>query len=110
MPPPPVGDTVESAMACTPLSVKPLNGLNVPMTSDLPGRLICGSQNLKRGARADGNFDVPKFQKTRFGASECESIKGVEVGIGRDPKCDNCEEEIWKRLRGGSMAGGLHKT
>jgi len=33
-------------------------------------------------------------------------MKGVEVRIGGDPKADNCEEQISKRLRGGSMAGG----
>jgi len=33
-------------------------------------------------------------------------MKDVEVRIGGDPKGDNCEEQISKRLRGGSMAGG----
>jgi len=103
MPPPPVGDTVESAMARTPLGVKSSNRLNVPMSSDLLGRL---SETLKRGAPDDENLDVPKFKKTRLGASERESMKGVEVRIGGDPKDDNCEEQISKRLRGGSMAGG----
>ena len=106
MPLPPVGDTVESAMAGTPLAVKSLNRLKVPMSSDLLGRLIRGSENLKRGAPGDGNMEVPKFKKTRFGASECESMKGGEVRIGGDPKGGNCEEQIWKRLGGGSMARG----
>ena len=65
MPPPPVGDTVESTMARTPLAVKSLNRLNVPMSSDLPGSLIPGSETLKRGALDDENLDVPKFKKTR---------------------------------------------
>jgi len=101
MPPPPVGDTVESAMAHTPLAVKSLNRLNVPMSSDLLGRLIHGSETLKRGALDDENLDIPKFKKTCFGASECESMKGLEVCIGGDPMGDNCEEQISKRLRGG---------
>jgi len=33
-------------------------------------------------------------------------MKGIEVRIGRDPKGDDCEEQISKRLREGSMAGG----
>ena len=33
-------------------------------------------------------------------------MKSVEVGIGGDPKADNCEAQISKRLRGGSIAGG----
>jgi len=33
-------------------------------------------------------------------------MKGVEGRIGRDPKGDNCEEQISKRVRGGAMAGG----
>jgi len=33
-------------------------------------------------------------------------MKGVEVRIGGEPKGHNCEEQISKRLRGGSMAGG----
>jgi len=93
-------------MARTPLAVKSLNRLNVPMSSDLLGRLIRGSETLKRGAPDDKNLDVPEFKKTRLGALERESMKGVEVRIGRDPKGDNCEEQISKRLRGGSMAGG----
>jgi len=64
MPPPPVGDTVESAMARTPLAVKCLNRLNVPMSSDLLGRLIGWSETLKRGALDDENLDVPKCKKT----------------------------------------------
>ena len=83
--PAPVGNTVESAMAHTPLAVKSLNRLNVPMGSDLLGRLIRGSETLKRGAPDDENLDVPKFKKTRFGASKRESMKGVEVRIGGDP-------------------------
>jgi len=106
MPPAPVRDTVESAMARTPLAVKSLNRLNVPMSSDLLGRLIRGSETLKCGAPDDENLEVPKFKKTRLGASERESMKGVEVRIGGDPKGDNCEEQISKRLHGGSMAGG----
>ena len=106
MPPPPVGDTVESAMARTPLTVKSLNRLNVPISSDLLWRLIRWSETLKRGAPDDESLDVPKFKKTRLGASERESMKGVEVRIGGDPKGDNCEEQISKRLRGASMAGG----
>jgi len=93
-------------MARTPLAVKSLNSLNVPMSSDLLGCLIRGSESLKRGAPDDENLDVPKFKKTALGASERESIKGLEVHIGGDPKGDNCEEQISKRLGGGSMAGG----
>jgi len=33
-------------------------------------------------------------------------MKGVEVRIGGDLQVDNCVEQISKRLRGGSMAGG----
>jgi len=106
MPLPPVGDTVASAMARTPLAVKSLNRLNVPMSSDLLGRLIRQSETPKRGAPDDENLDVPQFKKSPLGASERECIKGVEVRIGGDPKGDNCEEQISKRLRGGSMAGG----
>jgi len=106
MPPPPVGDTVESAMARIPLAIKSLNRLNVPMSSDLLGRLIRGSETLKRGAPDDENLHVPKFKKTHLGASERESMKGVEVRICGDPKGDNCEEQISKRLGGGSMARG----
>jgi len=108
MPPPPVGDTVESAMARTPLVDKSLNRLNVPMSSDLHGRLIRGSEPepLKGGDPDDENSDVPKFKKTRLGALEPESMKGVEVGIGGDLKGDNCGEQISRRLSGGSMAGG----
>ena len=80
------------------------------MSSDLLGPLIRGSEPLKRGAPHDENLDVPKFKKTRLGASKRESMKGVEVRIGGDPKGDNCEEQTSKRLRGGSMAGGVHKT
>jgi len=76
------------------------------MSSDLLGRLIRGSETLKRGARDDENLGVPKFKKTRLGVSERESMKGIEVRIGGDPKGDNCEEQVSKRLRGGSMAGG----
>jgi len=76
------------------------------MSSDLLGRLIRGSETLKRGAPDDENLDFPKFKKTLLGASERESMKGVEVRIGGDPNRDNCEEQISKRLRGGSMAGG----
>jgi len=104
--PPPVGDTVETTMAGTPLAVKSLNRLNVPMFSDLLGCLIRGRDTLKRSAPDDENLDVPKFKKTRLGASERESMKGIEVRIGRHPKGDNFEEQISKRLRGGSMAGG----
>jgi len=99
--PPPVGDTVESAMARTPLAVQSLNRLNVPMSSDLLGRLIRGSKTLKRGAPDEENLDVPKFKKTGLGASKRASMKAVEVRIGRDPKGDNCEELISKRVRGG---------
>ena len=106
MPPPPVGDTVESAMARTPLAIQSLNRLNVPMSSHLLRRLIRGSETLKRGALDDENLDIPTFKKTRLGGSVHESKKGVEVCIGGDPKGDNCEIQILKRLRGGSMAGG----
>jgi len=94
MPPPPVGHTVESAMACTPLAVKSLNRLNVPMSSHLLGHLIRWSGTLKRGTPDDEHLDVPKFKKTGLGASERESMKGVEVRIGGHPKGDNCEEQI----------------
>jgi len=104
MPPPPVGTTVESAMARTPPAVKSLSRLNVPMTSDLLGRLTRGSETLKRGAPDDENLIVPKFKKTGLGVSEHESMKGVEVRIGGNPKGDNCEAQISKRLQGGSMA------
>jgi len=111
MPPPRVGATVESVMARTPLAVKSLNRLNVAMSSDLLGRLIRRSETLKRGAPDDENLDIPKFKKTRLRASERESMKGVEVRIGRDPKSDNCDKQISKRLRGGSMArGGSHNV
>jgi len=93
-------------MARTPLAVKSLNRLNVPMSSHLLGRLIRQSETPKRGAPDDENLDVPKFNKSPLVASEREYIKGVEVRIGGDPKGDNCEEQISKRLRGGSMAGG----
>jgi len=106
MPPLPVGDTVECAMVHTQLAVKSLNQLNVPISFDLLGRLISGSETLKGGAPDDENFDVPKFKKTRLGASEHESMKRVEVRIGGDLMGDNCEEQISKRLRAGSMAGG----
>jgi len=105
MPPSPVGDSVESAMTRTPLAVKSLNRLNVPISSHLLGRPIRASETLKRGAPDDENLDVPKFKKTRLGASERETMKGVDVRIGGDPKGDNCGEQISKRLRGGSMAG-----
>jgi len=105
MPPPPVGDTVESAMARTPLAVKSLNRLNVPMSSDLLGRPIRGSEYLKRGAPDEEHLDVLKFEKTRLGASERESMKGVEVRIGGNPKGDNSVEQILKTLRRGSIAG-----
>jgi len=68
LPPPPVGDTVESAMGCTPLTIKSVNRLNVPMSSDVLGGLIRGSETLKRGAPDDENLDVPQFMKTRLGA------------------------------------------
>jgi len=106
MPPPTVGDTVECAMVRTQLAVKSLNRLNFRMSFDLVGRLIQGSETLKRGALDDENLAVPKFKKARLGASEHESMKGVEVRIAGDLKGDNCEEQISKRLRAGSMAGG----
>jgi len=53
MPPLPVADTVESALASTLLSVQSLSQLNVPMSSDLHGCLTRGSETLKRGALAD---------------------------------------------------------
>ena len=62
------------------------------MSSDLLGRLIRRSETLKRGAPDDENLDDPKFMKTCLGASERESMKGVEVGIGGDAKGDICEE------------------
>jgi len=101
MPPPPVGDTVESAMARTPLAVKSLNRLNVPMSSDLLGCLIHGNETLKRRGQDDENLDIPKFKKTGLGGSEGESMKDVEVRIGGNPKGENCEEQISKRLRRG---------
>jgi len=78
------------------------------MASDLLGCLIRGSEpeNLKRGAPDDENLHVPKFEKTRLGASERESMKGGGVRIGRDLKGDNCQEPISKRLRRTSMAAG----
>jgi len=103
MGPPPVGNTVESTTARTPLALKSLNQLNVSMSSDLLGRLIRGSETLKRGAPDDENLDVPKFKKTCLGASERESMKGVEVRVG-GLTGDNCEEQISKTLRGSSMA------
>jgi len=106
MPPPPLGDTVECAIVRTQLAVKSLNRLNFPLSFDLLGRLIRGSETLKRGALDAENLDVPKFKKTRLGASEHESMNGVEVRIGGDLKGDNCEEQISKRLRAGSMAAG----
>jgi len=107
MRPPPVGDTVESAMGRTLLAVKSLSGLNVPMSSDLLGYLTCGSQSLKCGAPADNeDLDVPEFKKTRLGALEPKSMKGVEVHNSGNLKGDNSEEQISKRLRRSSMAGG----
>jgi len=103
MPAPPVGDTVQSS---TPLAVKPLSRLKVPMCCYLLGRQTRGRETLKSGAPDDENLHVAKFKKTRLGGSESKSIKGVVVGIGRDPKGDNCEKQISKRLRAGSMAGG----
>jgi len=93
-------------MARTPLAVKSLNRLNVPMSSDLLGHIIRGSETLKRSAPDDENLDFPKFKKTRLGASQRESMKGVEVRIGGNPKGDNSEKQISKRLRRGSMSGG----
>jgi len=109
MPPPPVGDTVESTMARTALAVKSLSCLNGPMSSDLLGRLTSKSETLTGGAPDDENLNIPKFKKTRLEVSEHESMKGVEACLGGDPKGDNCEEQISRRLRGGSMAGGVHK-
>jgi len=101
MPLHPVGDTVESGIARAPLAVKSLNRRNAQMSSDLLGRLIPRSETLKRGGPDDENLDIPKFMKPRLGASEQESMKGVEVRIGGDPKADNCKEQIPKRLCGG---------
>jgi len=107
MPPPPVANTVESAMARTPLAFKSLNRLNVPMSSNLLGHLTCDSETLKCSAPADDPyFDFPEFKKTRLDASEAEFMKGVEVHIGGNPKGDNCEELISKRLRGCNGRGG----
>jgi len=82
------------------------------MASDLLGHLTCGSETLKQGLLADDeSLDVPEFKKTRLDASERESMKGVEVHIGWNPKGDNCEQLISKRLRGSSMAeGGLQNV
>jgi len=104
MPPPLVRDSVESAMARTPVAVKSLNRLNIPKSSDLRGRLIHGSETLKHGAPDDENLDVPKLKKTRLGAWECESMNGIEVRIHGNPKGANCQEQISNRLGGGSMA------
>jgi len=105
MPPLPVSDSVESAMARTQLALKSLSPLNVPMSSDLLGRLTRHSESLKCGAPADDEYlDVPEFKKIRLGVSELESMKGLEVHIGGDPNGDNCEKLISKRLHGGSMA------
>jgi len=98
MPPPAVGYTVESTTARTPLAVKSLSRLNVPMHSDLLGRLTRWSATLNRGARDDESLEVAKFKKRSLGASERESMKDIEVRIGRDPKSDNYEELISKRL------------
>jgi len=76
------------------------------MSSELLGRQTRRSETLKRGAPDDENLDFPKFWKTCLGASEHESMKGLEVRIGRDPKSNNCEEHRAKSLRRGSMAGG----
>jgi len=110
MPPRPVGDTVASAMARTPLAVKSLNRLNVPMCCDLLGRPIRGSETLKRGARDDGNLDVPKFKKTPLGASERESMKGGEVRIGRDPRPTIVRNKYRRDFTGVQWPGGDHKT
>jgi len=106
MPPPLVADTVESAMARTPLTVKSLRRLNVLMSSDLLGHLTHGSETLTCGAPDDENFHILKLEKTRLEGSERESMNGVELLIGGDQKGDNCAEQISKRVRGGSMARG----
>jgi len=106
MPAPPVGDTVQSPIASTPLAVKPLSRLKVPMCCYLLGRQTRGRETLKSGAPDDENLHVAKFKKTGLGGSESKSIKRVVIRIGRDPKGDNCEKQISKRLRAGSMPGG----
>jgi len=89
---PPVSATVESAMARTLIAVKSLSQLNVPMSSYVLVPLARGSESVKRGAPDEENLDVPKFNKTSLGALERESMRGVEVRIGGDPKGHNCEE------------------
>jgi len=48
---------------------------------------------------------ILKLKKTHVGASRRESIKGVEVHIGGNPKSDNFQALISKTLRGSTMAG-----
>jgi len=98
MPPPAVGYTVESTTARTTLAVKSLSRLNVPMYSGLLGCLTRWSATLNRGARDDEGLEVAKFKKRSLGVLERESMKDVEVHIGRDPKSDNYEEQISKKV------------
>jgi len=63
IPPPPLGETVETSMAGTPLGVKSLNRLNVPMSSDLHARLIGGNATRKGGAPDDENLDLLNLRK-----------------------------------------------
>jgi len=110
MPPPCVGNTVESGMACSLLAVKSLSRLHVPMFFDQLGCLTHDSETLNCGAPDNENLNYCKLKKSPFGTLERESLKGVEVHIGGDPKGDNCEALISKRLIWGSMAQGVHKT
>jgi len=79
------------------------------MSSDLLDRLIPRSETLKNSARDDENLDIPKVEKTCLGVSECESINGVEVRIGCDPKGHNCAEHTLRRLWRVQWPEGLTK-
>lgn len=81
--------------------------LNLPKSSNLLGCLTRGSETLKLDSPAyNVNLDIAEFKNTSVGVLEFESVKGVEVHIGGNPKGHNCEEPLSKRLRSGSMAGG----
>jgi len=89
----------------TALALKSLSRLKVPISYDQLGRQTGRSETLKCASPDDENLDIQKFKKTHLGEVEREPRKGLEVRIGGNPKCDNCEELISKRLRGISMAG-----
>jgi len=63
MPPPPVADTVASAIARSPLTLKSWSRLPDPMSSDLLGRLTRGSETVLSGAPDDENLDLVNVSK-----------------------------------------------